>query len=77
MKNGDETDVDCGGKSAPACDDMKACLVKDDCKSGVCSPNFTCLGGVLGFVEGALGEGDAEAVDRGLRGAGHQGDDRA
>jgi formylglycine-generating enzyme required for sulfatase activity len=36
-KNNDETDVDCGGASAPACDDGKACGVGDDCKSGVCT----------------------------------------
>jgi hypothetical protein len=39
VKNGDETDVDCGGKSAPACADGLACLVKDDCQSGVCTGN--------------------------------------
>jgi len=37
VKNGDETDVDCGGSKAPACDDTKGCLVKGDCKSGVCT----------------------------------------
>jgi len=35
-QNHDETDVDCGGESAPACDDGKHCLVGEDCKSGVC-----------------------------------------
>jgi hypothetical protein len=35
-KNRDETDVDCGGESAPACDDGKRCAINDDCKSGVC-----------------------------------------
>jgi hypothetical protein len=37
VKNGDETDVDCGGSKAPACADGKACLVKMDCSSGVCT----------------------------------------
>ncbi len=36
IKNGDETDVDCGGQSAPKCDDGKSCNVGDDCKSGAC-----------------------------------------
>lgn len=36
-KNGDETDVDCGGKSAPGCDILKACLVGPDCATGVCA----------------------------------------
>ena len=35
-KNGDETDVDCGGSCAP-CDDAEACLLPADCKSGVCT----------------------------------------
>ncbi len=37
MKNGDETDVDCGGTKAPACADNKGCLVAPDCTSSVCS----------------------------------------
>lgn len=37
VKNGDETDVDCGGASAPACADNLACVVKSDCASGVCT----------------------------------------
>ncbi|HEY8077686.1 MAG TPA: hypothetical protein VIF62_26350 [Labilithrix sp.] len=37
VKNGDETDVDCGGMHAPACVDNKMCLVADDCTSGVCT----------------------------------------
>ena len=36
-KNGDETDVDCGGSMAPACADGKACVVTTDCASGVCT----------------------------------------
>src|SRR4051812_10122209 len=35
-KDGDETDVDCGGTKSPACADTKGCLVAVDCKSGVC-----------------------------------------
>ena len=37
MKNGDETDVDCGGTKAPACADSKGCLIAADCKSSVCT----------------------------------------
>ena len=36
-KNGSETDVDCGGKDCAACADGKACQVKTDCTSGVCT----------------------------------------
>jgi len=37
QKNGDETDVDCGGSAAPACADGKGCAVAPDCTSGVCT----------------------------------------
>jgi hypothetical protein len=37
VKNGDETDVDCGGSKAPACANLKGCAVKADCASGVCT----------------------------------------
>jgi plastocyanin len=39
VKNGAETDVDCGGGVCPACVADKACLVAGDCASGVCSGN--------------------------------------
>jgi hypothetical protein len=38
-KNGDETDVDCGG-SCPACGEGKVCAVPKDCLSSVCSKNI-------------------------------------
>jgi hypothetical protein len=39
VKNGDETDIDCGGTSthASGCADGKACLVPQDCADGVCT----------------------------------------
>ena len=37
VKDGDETDIDCGGSAAPACVDGKGCAVKDDCVSTVCT----------------------------------------
>jgi hypothetical protein len=38
VKNGDETDKDCGGSCAPAkkCADMLVCAANSDCQSGVC-----------------------------------------
>jgi hypothetical protein len=36
VKNGDESDVDCGGSRAPQCDDGKRCGVGNDCLDGVC-----------------------------------------
>ncbi len=43
VKNGTETDVDCGGGAAPRCAEGKACSAGDDCDSrfctdGVCEP---------------------------------------
>ncbi len=35
VKNGDETDVDCGG-SCPRCALRKTCLRRDDCQSAIC-----------------------------------------
>ncbi|NOU34435.1 MAG: hypothetical protein HOO96_41610 [Polyangiaceae bacterium] len=37
IEDGDETDVDCGGASAPACADGKQCSGPRDCKAGVCA----------------------------------------
>ncbi|MBL9008829.1 MAG: IPT/TIG domain-containing protein [Myxococcales bacterium] len=39
--NGNETDVDCGGRSCAACPINKACWVAADCQSAVCTAN-TC-----------------------------------
>jgi hypothetical protein len=36
MKNGDETDIDCGGASCPKCANGQACGKKTDCMSGFC-----------------------------------------
>jgi hypothetical protein len=38
-KNGDETDVDCGGTKAPKCVDGKGCAARSDCASDVCTAN--------------------------------------
>lgn len=35
-KDGDESDIDCGGSSAPACEDGKSCNTNDDCESVSC-----------------------------------------
>jgi hypothetical protein len=49
MRNGGETDVDCGGP-CPPCADGKACIVQNDCQSRVCTNNLcrapTCNDGV-------------------------------
>ncbi len=40
MKNGKETDIDCGGPICPACADEKTCKIGTDCSSGVCAVGF-------------------------------------
>ncbi|HQK18956.1 MAG TPA: hypothetical protein PLJ27_15965, partial [Polyangiaceae bacterium] len=35
-KNGDETDVDCGGPDCEKCKNGKTCKVDGDCESGKC-----------------------------------------
>ncbi|MRG95703.1 DUF4215 domain-containing protein [Polyangium spumosum] len=37
VKNGSETDVDCGGPDCLPCDDTLVCVEATDCKSGVCT----------------------------------------
>ena len=37
VKNGDETDVDCGGSKAPACADGKSCGKPADCADKICT----------------------------------------
>ena len=37
VQDGSETDVDCGGKDAPACATGKTCIAPSDCQTGVCT----------------------------------------
>jgi hypothetical protein len=44
MKDGLETDVDCGGSQCPVCPLGKACLVDSDCASNACdATTLTCV----------------------------------
>lgn len=40
-KNGDETDIDCGG-GCPACQNEKGCLLNEDCESEYCNSSNVC-----------------------------------
>ena len=55
LKNGSETDVDCGGAACGACADARSCSTGPDCQSGVCTNNVcaapTCLDGVANADE--------------------------
>ncbi|TKD05306.1 DUF4215 domain-containing protein [Polyangium fumosum] len=37
VKNGSETDIDCGGPDCTPCNDASPCALPSDCKSGVCT----------------------------------------
>jgi hypothetical protein len=59
VKNGSETDVDCGGGGmCPACPDKGSCVVATDCQSGVCSGmmcvSAMCADGVKNGTETAV-----------------------
>ncbi len=66
VKNGDETDVDCGGAAAPKCEADKACAANDDCKSGLCI-DFRCT--AEGNAHDGEQNGDETDVDCGGPGA--------
>jgi hypothetical protein len=36
IRNGDETDIDCGGGSCPRCVNGQSCLTRNDCASAYC-----------------------------------------
>src|SRR5690606_36436938 len=40
-KNGEESDVDCGGRVCDRCETGKLCLVATDCETGYCE-NYVC-----------------------------------
>jgi hypothetical protein len=44
VKNGTETDIDCGGPTCGGCGDNKVCVAPTDCKSLVCSAANKCAG---------------------------------
>jgi hypothetical protein len=55
VKDGAETDTDCGGPTCPKCSPGKACLVNADCTTNWCGPglclNADCLDGLKNGYE--------------------------
>lgn len=55
IKDGDETDVDCGGTTCPKCTSGKTCTVDGDCSTGACSVagkcTSPCADGKIGGLE--------------------------
>jgi hypothetical protein len=62
LRNGAESDVDCGGPECPDCADGESCGDGADCASGVCGPADTCSAPACG--DGAL-NGTETGVDCG------------
>jgi hypothetical protein len=77
VRNGTETDVDCGGTSCPRCDTDKRCILARDCISGVCTGGLcrapTCADAVQNGTEtdmdcgGACAPAKRCAVGQGCR----------
>jgi hypothetical protein len=42
IMDGNETDIDCGGKKCPVCGNGRMCEINSDCKSGYCNNNYVC-----------------------------------
>src|SRR6266542_2520555 len=53
VKNGSETDVDCGGSCAPnaRCVNGKTCSMNGDCQSGICKDNVCIAAGCTNLVK--------------------------
>ena len=61
VRNGEESDVDCGGSSCAPCELMHACLTHEDCQSARCALHL-CAGGTC---QDGRRNGDESAVDCG------------
>ncbi len=55
LRDGFETDVDCGGKECDPCANGKGCFGAIDCKSGFCKPLESGAGGAGGAGAGGAG----------------------
>ncbi len=55
VRNGDETDVDCGGSAGPKCAAGKSCATDSNCASGACV-DFKCAGDAVQGCGGPLGQ---------------------
>ncbi len=63
VKNGDESDIDCGGNSCPSCNVGDNCIEASDCESGVCDVGDTDICVAATCDDGVINapEGDAES----------------
>ncbi|MFO0626173.1 MAG: hypothetical protein U0325_11205 [Polyangiales bacterium] len=47
VRNGTETDVDCGGSGCPRCNNDRVCARPSDCFSGICATSLRCAARLL------------------------------
>lgn len=66
VKDGTETDIDCGGDECLPCGNQKACVVDRDCASGACDGG--CKPWLESFGTQGLNAGDGNAVAVGASG---------
>jgi hypothetical protein len=62
VKNGDESDVDCGGAAGPGCGSGKSCATNANCASGLACVAYRCSGGVddPGTTDGKQNAGETD-----------------
>lgn len=69
VKNGRETDVDCGGPGCPGCADRRACFINADCQNNFCDrsadPNQAGVCGLKPTCANGKKDGDETDVDCG------------
>ena len=58
VKNGSETDVDCGGPLCSPCVSGQTCSVATDCESGICDPSNMCT--VPSCQDGVLNQAETD-----------------
>jgi hypothetical protein len=67
IRNGTETDIDCGGGGCPVCDDGRGCVNDNDCAAkscvlGACAPRYT-----LTVTKAGSGVGNVVSVPAGIQ----------
>jgi len=65
IRNGDESDIDCGGSCVAACGDGDHCFADSDCASGVCGSDSRCATVVVISCSDGIRNGDESDVDCG------------
>lgn len=65
ITNGEETDVDCGGRICTQCNTGKHCLVDKDCRSKLCNSDDTCAPATCsdGVLNGSESDTDCGGLD--------------